>query len=245
MSSDMCPLCEQAPAAVTATCGARPLNRCPTCDLVFVPASHHVSLEQERERYELHTNNEQDAGYVAFLETVAAAIDRLPVPHPSILDFGSGPNQVLTGILRDKGYACDAYDPLYGIGPDVFSRRYDIVVLCEVFEHLRAPRAELERIAVMLKPRGFVVIRTLLRPDDIGALSSWWYARDITHLNFLSIRCCEHIAAMLDLAIVDCNGRSLLCLGPRPAAGARSRKQAQPLADHGDVSPSSCAENAT
>jgi SAM-dependent methyltransferase len=217
MDTELCPLCKQSTGALVAECGKRPLCRCRTCDLTFVPARYHVSPEQELQRYALHTNSEDDAGYVAFLESVASAVERFPLAHPDILDFGSGPNQVLTTILHRRGYACRAYDPLYGVGLDALESRYDIVVLCEVFEHLRDPQGEFERIIGLLKPRGLVLMHTLLRPFETGALSSWWYARDITHVNFLSMRCCEYIAVTFGMQIVECNGRSLVCYGPRPA----------------------------
>lgn len=185
MSDESCKLCLGSDCAPAGRSLRRNLLHCRACDLVFVPEAQWVSVGDERVRYGHHDNRREHAGYVSFLAEVADVVVGLASPGARILDFGSGENAVLTQLLRERGYAATAYDPVYGLGPDAFASRYDVVVLCEVIEHLRDLRGELERIRGCLADGGQVVVRTRCYPS-LAALPTWWYARDPTHINFFS-----------------------------------------------------------
>jgi hypothetical protein len=177
----------------------RRLNRCRHCDLAFVPAEYHLSPAQEKERYALHDNSAGDSGYVRYLSGVADALERELPQNGRILDFGSGPDFVLTRILRQRGYCCEPYDPLYGIGAGALRRgnEYAAVIMCEVIEHLRTPAAELEAIGTVVAPDdGIVVIQTRLYSAETE-FPSWWYAQDPTHIAFYSFKTMEYIGRLL------------------------------------------------
>ena len=173
------------------------LVHCRGCGLVFVLERQWVTVEDERARYAHHDNTAANEGYVKFLGQVAAVVEGLPEPEAPILDFGSGEHAVLTEMLRGRGLDCVAYDPRYGIGGDALHGRYDVVVLCEVIEHLRDLRAELARLAECLRPGGSIVVRTRCYPS-VAELPAWWYARDPTHINFFAPAALAVAAALCD-----------------------------------------------
>jgi SAM-dependent methyltransferase len=150
---------------------------------VFVPETQWLSIAAEHARYAHHDNSPSNQGYLRFLGEVAVVVCGLVGSDARILDFGSGEQAVLSGLLQARGLPCTAYDPLYGLGNGALDDQYDVIVLCEVIEHLRDLRAELLRLAGCLRPGGHLVVRTQCYPS-LAELSSWWYARDPTHINF-------------------------------------------------------------
>jgi hypothetical protein len=220
-----CPLCR------SGDCGrfARPRSRlfflCGSCGLVFVPQECHLTPDDERARYALHDNHPDDAGYVKYLSTIADEALSLVPGQPAVLDFGSGPNQVLTGLLRQRGAQCIAHDPLYGLVADEAAsrRRFDLVVACESLEHLREPRRDIEYIAHCVKPSGFVYAHTRLygtaenaAADFVADFVEWWYAQDPTHLCFYCGKTMETVAKILGKEIVRTNGKDTVIFGPLP-----------------------------
>jgi SAM-dependent methyltransferase len=158
-----------------------------------------MTVEDERARYAHHDNTPTNEGYVRFLGQVADVVEGLVGPGMRILDFGSGQNAVLAGLLRARGHDCTAYDPLYGLGASALQATYDAIVVCEVIEHLRDPRGELRSLAACLAPAGRLVVRTRCYPS-LDELGSWWYARDATHLNFFARRTLEVAAGLCGLS---------------------------------------------
>jgi SAM-dependent methyltransferase len=152
---------------------------------VFVPGEFWLSEDEERARYAHHDNSPSNAGYVRFLGQVADVVAGLETEKARVLDFGSGENAVLADILRRRGFDCAVYDPLYGMGRASLGDRYDVVVACEVIEHLRDLRGEMRTLKDCLAPGGRVVVRTQCYPS-VAEVASWWYARDATHLNFFA-----------------------------------------------------------
>lgn len=163
----------------------RSFIHCPSCGLVFVPPEHWTTLDEERARYHHHDNRASNAGYVRFLTEVAEVVAGLASPGARVLDFGAGEHAVLGGLLCQRGFDCIAYDPLYGLGEAALGQRYDVVVACEVIEHLRDLRGELSRLGTCLASGGSMVVRTQCYPS-LREIPTWWYARDATHLQFFA-----------------------------------------------------------
>ncbi|MBN1128350.1 MAG: class I SAM-dependent methyltransferase [Chitinispirillaceae bacterium] len=175
----------------------RDYRYCEACGLVFVPPEQYVSVEEEKKRYDRHDNAADHDGYRKFLSEVAVVAARENGPHGRILDFGCGKNAVLTAMLREQGFDCVPYDPLYGIGAGALSGRYAQVIACEVVEHLRGLREELLAIGKALLPGGAAVLRTRCYPS-LEAFRSWWYKDDCTHINFFRRETVGVVAALLD-----------------------------------------------
>lgn len=184
----------------------RPYLQCESCGLVFVPERYHVSPAEEKLRYAKHTNTASDKNYVAYLSGIAADILALPVASPCVLDFGSGPEHVLSDILNGRGAVCVPHDPMYGLDASGSQEKFDIVVLCETIEHVRNLSQELGLISRLVKSDGYVYIHTQLY-DDIPDMHSWWYLIDVTHINFFCLRTMEKIGEMIGRRILSTNGK--------------------------------------
>jgi SAM-dependent methyltransferase len=190
----------------------RPFYRCMMCDLVSVPEKYWLSVDDERARYDLHDNSISNDGYVKFLSAVAdVAIKEYRHPRMRVLDFGCGKDAVLCRLLWDRGGDCCAYDPLYKISlPKVGNSdnlyKFDMIILCEVIEHLRDLMGELRRICGLLREGGIIIIRTRLY-EDPSVFPNWWYAQDPTHINFFSAESLNKIAGMIGKR-VDLTGYS-------------------------------------
>jgi SAM-dependent methyltransferase len=127
----------------------------------------------------------------------------------SILDIGCGWAQALL-FFKDKGLDCYGFDPAieaveYGCkkglklkhaglnGMNVFdNKKFDIVTMFNVLEHLADPVNSIKQIKEILKPNGILAIdvpnefndfQTVGR--DVHGLNDWWIAPP-NHLNYFS-----------------------------------------------------------
>jgi len=161
------------------------LGRCPGCGLV--QAAERPSNE-ELERYYSRYCYARDSAWIiseatlASLDRVAALLRPFRMSN-RCLDVGCGAGAFLTALSRD-GWKAEgtelsgvAADRLLGQGfrihrgaiedLDLPRDCYDVAVMSEVLEHLRDPRAALEKIAVSLRRGGVVYLTT----PNYGALS--------------------------------------------------------------------------
>jgi SAM-dependent methyltransferase len=213
-----CPLCG-APAPFLVLAARRPLHACPVCGLTFVPTAAHLSPEDERARYLLHRNTREDDGYVKFLMTAVEALERHApaVGSPSILDYGCGPTPVLVGLLRERGYAAEGYDPFFAPQGAGRARDYDVVISTETVEHFRRPAEEFERIRDLVRPGGLLCLVTALT-DTVTDFSRWHYALDTTHVALYALKTFTWLALRQALTIVETNGRNLVVLSRPPTS---------------------------
>lgn len=191
-----CPLCLSSgpfSAWIHASWRNRLFYRCPGCEAVFVSAHDQVPPEKERERYETHNNDLAAPGFEEFLMRTVREIKRRLSPGSRILDFGSGPEPSMAILLRREGFEVECYDPFFA--PRWPPGEFDMVLAHEVFEHLRSPRSEIERIFSALVPGGIFLIRSEPCPPK-AAFESWWYARDFTHIFFCSEKTLDWIARL-------------------------------------------------
>ena len=207
-----CRLCESEACGFVGTDGKRTFVRCSSCHLVFVPAEDMVSVEDEKRRYAEHDNSAADANYIEYIGSFADEIGRVPVASPRVLDFGSGPAQVLEKVLGERGVACVSYDPLYGIGEGALDGAYDVVAICEVMEHVRDLKKELDIVKRLINHSGYAVVRTELYTEQTD-FETWWYARDITHVNFFRLTTMLRIAEYLGRGMLYTNARNVVIFG--------------------------------
>jgi SAM-dependent methyltransferase len=207
----ICKLCLIDGCAPVPAPKGRTFLHCSSCGLVFVPESEWLSPAAERARYDKHDNTPGNLGYVDFLSEVVTAMRGLRQPPARVLDFGCGERAVLCTLLADGGYTATGYDPAYA-DRGALDGTFDLVVMCEVIEHLRDLRAELARIARHLAPGGQVLVRTRLYPAP-GCMADWWYARDVTHINFFSEPTFTVVAKLLGKERVERLGEDLFGVG--------------------------------
>ena len=193
-----CSLCEHPGVVPFAPSPATHVD-CPACGLVCLERSRHLSPDAERERYLLHQNSPEDAGYRAFLSRLADPLcERVP-PGAAGLDFGCGPGPTLGVILTTRGRPTTHHDPLFAPSATALSREWDFVTCTEVVEHLREPRATWLELASLVTPGGWLGVMTQpLLPRREAAYADWAYARDPTHVALYRDRTFDWIASWLD-----------------------------------------------
>lgn len=167
-------------------------------------AFNNSALEVQEADRDFHNAHRQD---------IVDAIERLsdrPLAGQSVLDVGCGWGQAMQ-YFASKGAKCFGFDPApeavdyvrsRGLEcvragmerMDVFGdRRFDVVTLMNVLEHLADPIAVMQEIrAKVLAPSGLLVIEV---PNEFNAfqiaaqklheLRSWWVAPP-AHLNYFS-----------------------------------------------------------
>ncbi len=187
--------------------------QCPRCKSVFVHHSDYLHPVQERLRYELHHNTAENPGYCSYLATVADEIDaRIPQARRA-LDYGSGPARVLETILNERGRDACSYDPLYGIGESCLTGAYDVIVICEVIEHVRDIAGMRRQLTGLLHAGSFLFIRTCLLRPEID-FHEWWYKEDPTHINFFTETSLDSLVASIGLSVIFTDGNRLVIGGP-------------------------------
>jgi 2-polyprenyl-3-methyl-5-hydroxy-6-metoxy-1,4-benzoquinol methylase len=142
-------------------------------------------------------------------------------PGGDLLDVGVGTG-ALAGVAQDFGYRVCGLDihPAYAesvrrlgvefllgdvAGFDFGPRRFDVITLGDVIEHVADPRAVLARIVQIVKPNGLVWVST---PNHEGVWTRSLRERDAMwlegeHLQFFCLRSLSRLARDLGLAIVD------------------------------------------
>ncbi len=159
---------------------------CTDCKLIMKSTDCFTDFKEQKLRYDLHDNSVDNIGYQKyfgrFVDFILPQIDKVS----SALDFGCGASTLLPQILEDHDMKCDYYDPIYYPDLSFQSRKYDLIVSVEVFEHLHDPRAIFAMLVDRLKPNGYLAIQTEFRPFSRDKFLNWYYRLDPTHIVFFS-----------------------------------------------------------
>lgn len=115
-----------------------------------------------------------------------------------VLDFGCGMGTFVEACRRDlnlKAWGTDIILPRFGKDwflPKV-DRRFDIVVACEVMEHVATPVDTFRRMREMLKPGGALAFQTA-QYDPPSTGRDWWYiGPDNGHISLYSRQALDHL----------------------------------------------------
>lgn len=205
-----CPLCDSSLINQFAFDKRRSFLQCQDCGMVFVSRSELLSLDDEKARYDLHDNSYENEGYVKYLSGMVDEIEGLNILNPRILDFGCGKEAVLEKILKENNYDCFSYDPVYNIGNNwILDNNYDVIIVCEVIEHIYDISGSVELIKNLLTFDGYLILRTEILLDNIN-FSTWWYKEDPTHVNFFTPQAIKTLAQKIELDIIQLNGNIVL-----------------------------------
>lgn len=156
---------------------------CSACDFLFTPAlddADHTKIYGDW----YWENEEEDwygrTGQSFRLVTLANELLQRSAGELEILDFGCG-----TGAFLDTGrnslqldvWGTDINPPKFGAEwflTDLGDRRFDVILACEVIEHLPDPRGTFEMLRQHLKPRGVIAFQTATwDPKELDR--DWWY----------------------------------------------------------------------
>ena len=188
---------------------------CSECEYIFKASKHYQNFSDQKMRYDLHENDEDDAGYQAyfkrFLDFVLPQISDVR----TALDFGCGRSTLLAQMLEQHTIDCDSYDPIYH--PDTLQKdkKYDLIVSTEVFEHLHQPKEVFESLTERLEEGGYLALQTQFHPKDTEAFKKWYYHQDPTHIVFFTAKTFKMLATYFDCDYIGDNGKNMVLLRKR------------------------------
>jgi len=185
---------------------------CKFCEYIFKSPKCYQDFETQKERYNLHKNNAEDAGYVAyfqrFLDFTLPSVEKAQ----NALDFGCGRTSLLASLLEKEGIACDYYDPIYH--PDTLEddKKYDLIVSTEVFEHLHQPREVFESLLDKLNSGGYLAIQTEFHSNEQESFEKWWYPGDPTHIVFFRAKTFQVLCEIYGCRFVNDNTKNMVVI---------------------------------
>lgn len=187
--------------------------RCLSCEYIFIEDMDLISHEEERDEYDRHENSIENEGYVNMFKDF---LDKGLVPFVQSgygLDFGSGPEPVLTQVIhRDYAYEMDHYDLHYQPERVFEDKVYDFIVSTEVFEHLPEAKKTMEMLTKHLRHGGILTLMTLFHEKDNAKFLKWWYRRDITHIGFFTVKTFEVLAELLGYEVLWTDNKRVITL---------------------------------
>lgn len=182
-----CPLCHGKNNTLYRKHETGEYRLCQECSLVFVLANEYLNADDEKERYDLHTNSSEDLGYRKYLKKVLDPVCERIEERSFGLDFGSGPGPTLSKMFDEAGYRMSIYDHYYAKDETVLEQKYDFITSTEVIEHLYDPYTVMDKLWYMLNEGGLLILLTQLYPSE-DQFDTWYYKNDPTHVCFFSIK---------------------------------------------------------
>jgi hypothetical protein len=173
--------------------GKRDFMQCPDCGIVFVPDRFHISLADEKARYEQHNNDIWDEGYRSFLRNLIDEVLQRITPFSKGLDYGAGPGPALAQIMREEGFDVALFDPFFYPDESVLKSKYDFITCTETVEHFRNPMAEFYKLDSILKNSGWLGVMTSML-ENLEEFPAWYYHRDLTHICFFNKKSFQWLA---------------------------------------------------
>lgn len=185
---------------------------CNYCEYIFKSPECFQDLSVQKERYNLHENDEGDAGYQAYFQRFLDFILPLVGKPDTALDFGCGASSLLAKMLEKEGVPCDYYDPIYH--PDTLeqNKKYELIVSTEVFEHLHQPREVFESLLDRLEEGGYMALQTQFHPNNVESFKKWYYHQDPTHIVFFTAKTFKVLCTELTCEFVSENGKNMVLL---------------------------------
>lgn len=155
---------------------------CNNCETVLLHPKFYLTRSQEKQRYDLHSDDVKAKGYQNFVAPlVKAVINSFTTKHVG-LDFGCGKTEIVKYVLQQKGYQIHGYDPFYFDHKALLKTdTYNYITSCEVIEHLYTPKEVFQLLYDMLLPGGKLLLKTSLYNLNLN-FEDWWYKNDPTHV---------------------------------------------------------------
>ncbi|MFP4289596.1 MAG: methyltransferase domain-containing protein [Bacteroidales bacterium] len=182
---------------------------CSVCGAYVMDEKFYVTPQREKNRYEEHNNDVNDVGYQAFTSSITHAVLERFEPHHKGLDYGSGTGPVIAKMLQDRGYNVKLYDPFFHPDNDYLNHRYDYIFSCEVFEHFFHPREEINKLLHLLKPGGYLLIKTNLMAGQSN-FKNWQYRNDPTHVFLYTPQTMHYIENIFPVIIEEMDNQNIV-----------------------------------
>ena len=174
---------------------------CPNCN--YLKKIDKLSSIDEKKRYDLHVC---DDGYHKYMTGVYDKIKSY-LNRGISLDYGCGQIHLLADLLNADNRICNYYDLYYY--PNYEKRKYDNIILIEVFEHIDDIYSFLKNVILELNDNGRIIIMTKCIPLE---LENWWYLRDETHISFVSYNTMNKLAELLNMRLIYDDKSSIFVL---------------------------------
>jgi SAM-dependent methyltransferase len=185
---------------------------CKSCEYIFKSPECYQDFTVQKERYNLHENDENDEGYKAYFQRFLDYILPLAGKPNSALDFGCGKSSLLASLLDKEGIECDYYDPIYHPNTLSDDKKYELIVSTEVFEHLHQPREVFESLLGRLEEGGYLALQTQFHPNDTEAFKKWYYHQDPTHIVFFTAQTFRVLCEIYGCEFVEDNRRNMIVI---------------------------------
>ena len=215
-----CHICDQETQAFLDEKTGIRYHHCSSCEYIFKSPENFQDLSKQKERYNLHENDEEDTGYQAYFQRFLDFILPLVGKPQSALDFGCGASSLLAKMLQKEGIPCDFYDPIYHPETLDEEKKYDLIVSTEVFEHLHQPREVFKSLLDRLEEGGYLALQTQFHPNDEESFKKWYYHQDPTHIVFFRAKTFSVLAELFGCEMISDNGKNMVLL--RKPAVAKS-----------------------
>ena len=185
---------------------------CKSCEYIFKSPECYQSIEEQKSRYDLHENDEDHPGYRAYFQRFIDFVLPLVGIPKTALDFGCGRSTLLASLLEEKGIECEYYDPLYHPENLNDSKKYELIVSTEVFEHLHQPKEVFHSLLERLEDGGCLALQTQFHPNEVAAFKKWYYHQDPTHIVFFTVKTFRVLAEMYGCEFVGDNGKNMVVI---------------------------------
>ncbi|MDM5271671.1 class I SAM-dependent methyltransferase [Sulfurovum sp. zt1-1] len=188
---------------------------CPHCQCISKSQEHFKPISEQKERYDLHENDPEDEGYRAYFRRFLDFV----LPHvgkpETALDFGCGRSSLLADMLSNEGIETDYYDPVYHPEKLNNSKKYQLIVSTEVFEHLHNPKGVFAQLLEKIEEGGYLALQTQFHPNDIEAFKKWYYHLDPTHIVFFTPQTFRILCNIYGCEFVGDNGKNMVVIRKR------------------------------
>ncbi|CAA6825896.1 MAG: Putative methyltransferase associated with DUF414 [uncultured Sulfurovum sp.] len=182
-----CKICDASTRSIEDSKKELAYYRCLSCGFVSLDDQYIINKVDEKSKYDQHNNSLQNEGYVKMFEDfIELSIEPYRKNIQSVLEFGSGPEPVLSKLLERRGFEVDIYDLYYAPKKVYEDKKYDLISATEVFEHLQKPLEVLALLVKHLNENSYIVLMTKFPPKDDKEFLAWWYRRDPTHISFFT-----------------------------------------------------------
>lgn len=184
---------------------------CNNCETVLLHPDYYLNNQEEKGRYDLHSDDVNAVGYQNFVKPITDEVSRCFMKNDKGLDFGCGKTEIVKYVLEQQGFDIKGYDPFYFNDKQLLQAKYNYITSCEVIEHLYQPKEVFEQLYSMLLPGGKLFLKTSLYNLELD-FEKWWYKNDPTHVTLYTPKSLEFIKESMGFTSLEIS-KKLIVLG--------------------------------